>query len=92
MDDTPFRTSNIGRKDIPIKEESQLPGFSGKVMDLPLEGLPSERCTEFTMEITKGDSFHTDITLFPKKGTIRQNRSFSGFPMIQTTFRSFLRT
>lgn len=84
-----YRTEKISYKDITIQEESQLPGISGKVMDLLLEITPSERCTEFTMEINKGDGFHTDITLFTKKGTIRLDRSFSGFPHDVNHVREF---
>ena len=59
-------------------------------MDLILEIAPTETpYTRCTLEINRGDGFHTDITLFPRKGTIRLDRTFSGHPHDVNHIREF---
>ena len=85
-----YRRNKVEYKDITIQEETSLPGISGKVLDLLLEIEPLETpYNRLTLEINKGSGFHTDITLLPQKGTIRLDRSFSGFPHDVNHIREF---
>ena len=85
-----YRRGKIVYKDIAILEETALPGISGKVMDLNLEITPTDRpYTRFTLEINRGDGFHTDITLFPREGTICLDRTYSGHPHDVNHIRRF---
>lgn len=85
-----YRQEKITYKDITIQEETTLPGISGKVMDLLLEITPTKTpYTRFTLELHKGDGFHTDITLFPQTGTIRLDRTFGGHPHDVNHIRQF---
>ena len=85
-----YRRGKIVYKDIAIQEETALPGISGKVMDLNLEITPTGRpYTRFTLEINRGDGFHTDITLFPREGTICLDRTYSGHPHDVNHIRRF---
>ena len=85
-----YRANKVEYKNVTIQEETALPGISGKVMDLILEITPTDRpYTCFTLEINRGDGFHTDITLFPREGTIRLDRTFSGYPHDVNHIRQF---
>ena len=85
-----YRRGKIVYKDIAIQEETALPGISGKVMDLNLEITPTDRpYTRFTLEINRGDGFHTDIILFPREGTICLDRTYSGHPHDVNHIRRF---
>lgn len=85
-----YRRNKVEYKDITIQEETSLPDISGKVLDLLLEIEPLETpYSRLTLEINKGSGFHTDITLLPRKGTIRLDRSFSGFPHDVNHIREF---
>ena len=85
-----YRTDKVAYRDITIQEETTLPGISGKVLDLILEIAPTETSySRFDLKIRKGEGFFTTITLFPRKGTIRLDRSFSGFPHDVNHIREF---
>ena len=85
-----YRRNKVEYKDITIQEETALPGISGKVIDLNLEITPTDRpYTRFTLEINRGDGFHTDITLFPREGTICLDRTYSGHPHDVNHIRRF---
>ena len=47
------------------------------VLELKPTETPYER---FDLEIAKSEDFVTTISVFPKKGTIRIDRTYSGFP------------
>ena len=85
-----YRRGKIVYKDIAIQEETALPGISGKVIDLNLEITPTDRpYTRFTLEINRGDGFHTDIILFPREGTICLDRTYGGHPHDVNHIRRF---
>lgn len=85
-----YRTNPVTYQKVTIEKETALPGICGRVMDLTLEIAPGPAGYEsFTMEINKGDGFHTAITLLPKKGTICLDRSLSGFPHDVNHIRQF---
>ena len=77
-------------RDVIGHEESTLPGVSGKVLDMILEIAPATECYSwFRLQIRKGEGVHTDITLFPQKGTIHLDRTYSGFPFDINHVREF---
>lgn len=85
-----YRANKVAYQNLTLRDEISLPGISGKVMDLLLEITPTEApYSRFDLEFNKDDSFHTTITLFPQKGTIRLDRSFSGFPHDVNHIREF---
>lgn len=75
------RRSKVAYENVPIREECSLPQVRGRVMDMVLELKPTETPYEcFDLEIAKSEDFVTTISVFPKKGTIRIDRTYSGFP------------
>lgn len=76
-----YRRDRVAYENIPIREARQLPGISGRVLDMTLEVAPEDAgYSRFDWEIAKGEDFVTTISLYPKKGTIRIDRTYSGFP------------
>lgn len=85
-----YRANKVEYRNVTIQEETALPGISGKVLDLILEISPTQTpYTRFTLEINRGDGFHTDIILLPQKGTIRLDRTFGGHPHDVNHIREF---
>ena len=85
-----YRRGKLQYKDILIQEETSLPGLSGSVMDLILEIAPTQTpYSRFDLKIRKGEGFFTAISLFPQKGTIRLDRTFSGHPHDVNPIREF---
>lgn len=85
-----YRANKVEYRNVTIQEETALPGISGKVTDLILEISPTQTpYTRFTLEINRGDGFHTDIILLPQKGTIRLDRTFGGHPHDVNHIREF---
>ena len=84
------RCNKVEYKNITIQEETALPGISGRVLDMVLEITPTQTpYTRFDLEIAKGEDFFTTISLLPQKGTIRMDRTFSGFPHDVNHVREF---
>ncbi|MGM9660911.1 MAG: glycoside hydrolase family 32 protein [Faecousia sp.] len=85
-----YRCNKVEYKSITIQEETALPGISGRVLDMVLEITPTQTpYTRFDLEIAKGEDFFTTISLLPQKGTIRMDRTFSGFPHDVNHVREF---
>lgn len=85
-----YRRNKVEFRDVTVHEEITLPGVSGKVLDMILEIAPATECYSwFRLQIRKGEGFHTDITLFPQKGIIHLDRTYSGFPFDINHVREF---
>lgn len=76
-----YRRNKVVYENIRIQEACELPGICGRVLDMLLEIQPEEAGYGwFDLEIAKGDDFVTTISVLPEKGTIRIDRTYSGFP------------
>ena len=82
-----YRKNPVSYENITVQEETALPGISGRTLDLLLD--IDGKYNSFTMEIAKGEGFATTISLFSQKGTIRLDRSLSGFPHDVNHIREF---
>lgn len=85
-----YRYDKMEYNNVIVQKEITLPGISGKVLDMILEVTPiAKGYSWFRLQIRKGDGFHTDITLYPQQGTIRLDRTYSGFPFAINHVREF---
>ena len=85
------RCNPVILKDLSVKEEKSFPEIHGRVLDLSLEVRPGkeEIYQRFTVKIACGEGFYTEISCFPEKGTIRIDRTQSGFPHDIAHIREF---
>lgn len=86
-----YRTDPVIVKDFPVREENNIPGIHGRVLDLSLRIRPSEEelyhC--FTVKLACKDGFYTEISCYPEKGTMRIDRTRCGFPRDIAHVREF---
>ena len=75
------RSNPVCLRDKSVREEKSFPEIHGRVLDLSLQIRPGkEQYQRFTVKIACGEGFFTEISCFPDKGTIRIDRTQSGFP------------
>lgn len=75
-----YREHQVAYKDVRVEDETTLPGVSGRILDMTLRIRPEgDMYRQFDLEIAKNDKFVTTISLLPRKGTIRLDRTYSGF-------------
>ena len=85
------RQNPVIRSDVPIQDEQSLPEVSGRVLDLSLQIRPGEEALyqSFTIKFASAKGMYTELTCYPEKGTIRIDRSHSGFPRDIAHVREF---
>lgn len=85
-----YRRNPVTYEQVVIREETALPGVSGRVLDMTLTiELGDIPYTQFDLEIARGEGFFTTISLLPRRGTIRMDRTFSSFPHDVAHVREF---
>lgn len=85
-----YRRCKVAYENVPVREECSLPQIRGRVLDMVLELKPTETPYErFDLEIAKSEAFVTTISVLPKKGTVRIDRTYSGFPHDVVHVREF---
>lgn len=85
-----YRQNKVAYENVPVREECTLPQIKGRVLDMILEIKPAGTPYEhFDLEIAKGGEFVTTISVLPKKGTVRMDRTYSGFPHDVVHVREF---
>ena len=76
-----YRRNHICLRELSVREEKSFPEIHGRVLDLSLQIRPKkEKYQRFTIKIACGDGLFTGISCYPEKGTIRIDRTQSGFP------------
>ena len=85
------RCNPVILRDLPVREEKSFSEIHGRVLDLSLHVQPGkeEKYQRFTVKIACGEGFFTEISCFPEKGTIRIDRTQSGFPHDISHVREF---
>ena len=75
-----YRADPVIYKNIRVEEETTLPGVRGRILDMTLQIRPEgDPYRQFDLEIAKDAEHVTTISLMPWKGTIRIDRTYSGF-------------
>ena len=88
-----YRKDPAVYRNIPVGQETSLPGVNGRAIDLTVTVRPAD--TErvfryFRIRVAKSDKYETCIRYKPETGTIRVDRTRSGFPYDIVNIRDFL--
>ena len=85
------RCNPFSLQEVSVQDELCLQGICGRVLDLSLHIRPGEgglyRC--FTVKFAADAGLYTELTCFPEKGTLRIDRTHSGFPRDVAHVREF---
>ena len=74
-----YRGEKVSYEKVCIQEEQMLPKVRGRVMDLELELMPSEKTGyTFHLVLAKNEKYETVITVDTRCNTIRMNRAAGG--------------
>lgn len=75
-----YRKNRVSYSGVRIEKKTTLPGIRGRILDMTLRIRPEgAQYRRFDLEIAKNDRFVTTISLLPETGTIRLDRTYSGF-------------
>ena len=76
-----YRGERVEYREIPLSGETELPGVSGRCLDMTVTVRPgAERFGEFRVEIAAGGEYATAVIYRPETGTVLVDRSRSGDP------------
>lgn len=76
-----YRQNHVVYEHVLVQQPTTLPLVQGRVLDMLLEIKPgNEPYSRFDLEIAKSRDFVTTISVLPEWGTIRIDRTYSGFP------------
>ncbi len=87
-----YRGTKISYRNVLVCGETTLAGIGGRVMDLTVTVRPSSReniYQRFRMNVAKDGQWFTSIRYKPSVGTIRVDRTHSGFPHDIVSVREF---
>lgn len=86
-----YRAGKVSYHNVQVQGETTLPGVCGRVLDLSLRIRPAEESGygRFDLEFAKDEDNRCVISLFPETGTIRMDRTYSGFRHDVITTREF---
>ena len=77
-----FRVDPIRYEAVRVDDqELRLPGIEGRCLDLTLRIRPKgEGFRAFSLRVTEGEGFYTELRLLPEKGKLVIDRLYSGWP------------
>ena len=87
-----YRGGKVSFTDIPVEGEVRLPGVSGRCLDMTVtvrrgKGMDGVQC--FRMYLAAGEKNRTMLRYRPGSGTIKVDRTHSGFPHDIVNIREF---
>ena len=75
---------------VAVSERVELPGISGRCIDLTLSVRPGQRgCRSFCVNVAEGEDYITSVSFRPSTNTILVDRSRSGWPEEVVNRREF---
>lgn len=76
-----YHKNPVFHKETEITKRRELPGISGRVLDMTVNIRPDEekRLRRFTLNIAENEEYHTSVIYKPSKNTVCIDRTDSGF-------------
>ncbi|MBE5996129.1 MAG: glycoside hydrolase family 32 protein [Lachnospiraceae bacterium] len=87
-----YRKTKVGYRNILVNGETSFPGISGRYIDMTVkvrQGSESALYKRFCVNVAKNGECYTMIRFKPETGTIRVDRTHSGFPHDIVSHREF---